>query len=87
METLTSEEYNNRFREHLEKTDKELSKSNGFDYAVKSKDKFSTGLFYYVELRPGLWLNIIDEYFERDLSNWNHHIGQPCPLTSQGKRI
>ena len=82
METLTSEEYNNQFQEHLEKTEKELYKCNGFDYAVKSKDRFSTGLFYYVELRPGLWFNIIDEYFERDLSKWNHHIEQPCPLAS-----
>ncbi|MHC5826386.1 MAG: hypothetical protein ACYT04_63640, partial [Nostoc sp.] len=78
METLTSEEYNNQFREYLEKTEKELSKCNGVDYAVKSKDRFSTDLFYYVELRPGLWLDIIEEYFERDLSLWNHHIGQPC---------
>ncbi|WP_375467826.1 hypothetical protein [uncultured Nostoc sp.] len=31
METLTSEEYNNQFQEHLEKTDKELYKCNGFD--------------------------------------------------------
>ncbi|MEH2454538.1 hypothetical protein [Nostoc sp.] len=81
MEILTLEEYNNQFQEHLEKSEKELYKCNGFDYAVKSKDRFSTGLFYYVELRPGLWLNIIDEYFERDLSLWNHHIEQPCPLT------
>ncbi|MEH1837054.1 MAG: hypothetical protein V7L29_34715 [Nostoc sp.] len=82
METLTSEEYKNRFIEYLEKTDKEVFKCNGFDKSIKYKDRFSTCLVCYVELRPGLWLIIYDEYFEHDLSNWIHHPGQPFPLIS-----
>ncbi|MGI2904612.1 hypothetical protein [Tolypothrix sp. VBCCA 56010] len=82
METLTSEEYENLFREHLEKTEKELFKCNGFDYAEKSKDRFTTGFFLGFELRPGLLLDIIDKYYERDLSSWNHHNEQPFPLIS-----
>ncbi|MDF5709345.1 MAG: AraC family transcriptional regulator [Nostoc sp. S4] len=82
METLTSEEYKNIFRENVEKTEKEVFKCNGFDNSIKHKDKFSTGLLCYVELRPGLWLVIDKEYFEHDLSFWSHHNEQPFPLIS-----
>ncbi|MDM9382611.1 AraC family transcriptional regulator [Chlorogloeopsis sp. ULAP01] len=82
MHILTEEEYDQLCEESIKTNGKRLLNHDGFDEICQWENQFATGLFYEVELRPGLRLIIADVIHHQELKFWSHH-EQSYPLISK----
>ncbi|MBE9171350.1 helix-turn-helix transcriptional regulator [Pleurocapsales cyanobacterium LEGE 06147] len=72
MEIVTSEQFNQRIQETLQQIELQHH-VNGFDCISKSRHRYSTDDCHFVELRPGLHLEIMTNCYHHSVSIQNEH--------------
>lgn len=82
-ETITQETYWQQWEESIAAGNGEIVYGkNGFDRVGRCKHHYSQDYFWEVQLRPGFWLEFIDDTYHRALSKLTDH-DETMPLVSK----
>lgn len=93
MDALTAEAYDQQYLAAIATNGTQTFGQNGFDTEDRLRDRFGTIWDRWVELRPGLELQLVKYTSCHTLSKWEHHaiesplmasfrlLGQYCTLT------
>lgn len=82
-ETITYETYWQQWEENLAAGNGEIVYGeDGFDRVGRCQHRYSQDYFWEVQLRPGFWLEFIDDQYHQPLSKLNDH-DETMPLVSK----
>lgn len=79
-ETITDTVYQQQWQESLEQG--EVIYGNGFDRSGRCQHRYSRDYFWEIQLRPGFWLEFIDDHYHRSVDILNEH-DETMPLVSK----